>query len=142
MRQFSTILAVLTLFLFLSVGCGEKTESEDVVEQRSNMRTLCVAYGNYTKSHRGRPPQSEKSFRAWIEKEGPDFLTNLGIDNLDDIFISTRDNEPYVIVYGKKKRIVAYEAVGVDGKRFISDNLGVTTEVDEAEFNELVPNAK
>lgn len=142
MRYVATKLSLLMLFLAFFAGCGDRQEPEDVVELRSNMRGLAVAYGNYTKSHRGRPPRSEKLFRVWIEKQGPDFLTILQVDNVDDIFISSRDNEPYVVVYGKPKRVVAYEAVGVDGKRFITDDLGVSTEVDEATFDEMVPDAK
>ena len=143
MRRVISALSLSAVVLFAVVaGCGTNAEPEDVVQQRSNMRSLAVAYGNFTKSNRGRVPKSEKTFRAWIEKQGPDFLTNLGVENVDDIFISTRDNEPYVVVYGKQKRIVAYEKVGVAGKRFITDDLGVTQEVDEAKFHELVPDAK
>lgn len=141
MCRISVHITLLCLFATL-LGCGSSGESEDVVEVRSNMRSLAVAYGNYTKMNRGRVPKSEKSFRAWIEKQGPDFLDSLGVDNVDDIFISSRDNEPYVVVYGKPEEVVAYEAVGVDGRRFITDNLGVTQEVDEATFREKVPNAE
>ena len=141
MRPIATYFTLLFL-LAAFLGCGPGGEPEDVTEMRSNMRDLAVAYGNYTKMNRGRVPKSEKSFRAWIDKQGPDFLTSLGVDNVDDIFVSTRDNQPYVVVYGKAEQIVAYEAVGVDGRRFITDNLGVTQEVDEATFNEMVPNAK
>lgn len=136
------ILALILSLFAISLGCGSGAESADVAELRSNMRSLAVAYGNYIKSNRGRAPKSEKQFRAWIEKQGDDELVILGVDSIDDIFISTRDNEPYVVVYGKSERVVAYEAVGVDGQRYIADNVGSIELVDEARFNELVPDAK
>lgn len=129
-------------FFALVAGCGVKSETAEVAELRSNMRSLAVAYGNYIKTNRGRAPKSEKQFRAWIEKQGPDELEILGVESVDDIFISTRDNEPYVVVYGKQKQIVAYEAVGVEGQRYVADNIGSIELVDEARFSELVPDAK
>lgn len=104
------------------------------------MRGLSVAYGTYMKNNRGRVPKSEKAFKAWIEKHGG--AEAYGAETVDEMFTSSRDNEPYVVVYGKPKRIVAYEAVGVEGSRFIADDLGDVREVDAATFAELVPDAK
>ena len=47
-----------------------------------------------------------------------------------------------MIAYGKPKAIVAYEAVGVDGKRFVADDLGVVEELDADAFAERVPDAE
>lgn len=139
--KFLSIALVVSLFAMLT-GCGTKSESEEVAELRSNMQSLAAAYGTYTKTNRGRVPKSEKQFRTWIEKQGPDELTILGVETIDDLFTSSRDNEPYVVVYGKSKQIVAYEAVGVDGERYVADNLGSIELVDEARFRELVPDAE
>ena len=107
-------IAMLIVSVLLSLGCS-KAEDPAAVEMRSNMRALAVCYGDYMKANRGRIPKNEKSFRKWLEKRGDDYLDSLKVDSIDDVFISSRDNEPYVVIYGKKQSIVAYEAVGIDG---------------------------
>lgn len=139
-RTLPLLFAAAMLAFATTFGCSSVGESENVAEQRSNMRGLAAAYGTYTKNNRGRVPKSEKSFKAWIEKNGGAEI--YGAATVDEMFISTRDNEPYVVVYGKPKKVVAYEAVGIDGSRYIADDLGVVQEVDEATFSEMVPNAK
>ncbi len=133
---------LLALMFGAALGCGPKIEAPESTEMRSNMRSLAVAYGAYTRDNRGRPPKDEKAFRKWLDKQGPDYPQILKVESIDEIFISSRDNEPYVIAYGKAKRIVAYEAVGVEGKRFVADDLGVVEELDEATFDERVPDAE
>ena len=125
------------------IGCAE-TEDPESAKMTSNMRGLAVAYGQFSSRHRGRPPKSEKELRAFIEKEmgGVTYAESYNMTSVDDLFISSRDNEPYEVIYGKKSKIVAYEKVGVDGKRFVAHDLGAAEEVDEATFAELVPNAK
>ena len=133
-------IAVLLTGVLLSTGC--QPEQAEVTEQHTTMKALATAYGQYISQHRGRPPKNEKSFRKYLESDAAEFLSNFGVEAVDDLFISPRDNEPYEIVYGKMAKIIAYEKVGVDGKRLIADDLGVVEEVDEAKFAELVPNAK
>ena len=132
---------LLALLLAAFSGCGPKADLE-TAELRSNMRALAVCYGDYMKTNRGRAPKSEKALRKWLEKRGDEYLEVLHVDTVDDIFISSRDNEPYVVIYGKPANVIAYESVGIDGKRFVADNLGVAMEVDEAKFAEMVPDAK
>jgi len=140
MNKRSIIALLLLATLPMLLGCPAAQESAEVAVQRSNMRALAAAYGSYQKNNRGRPPKSEKSFRAWIEKNGG--ALDYGAEDIDEMFISSRDDEPYVVIYGKPKDVVAYESVGVEGKRYIADNLGIVTEVDEATFREKVPDAE
>ena len=139
-RSLTVLFAAATLVFATVIGCSSVAEQEDVAEQRSNMRGLAAAYGTYTKNNRGRIPKSEKSFKTWIEKNGGAEI--YGAETVDEMFISSRDNEPYVVIYGKPKKVVAYEAVGLNGTRYIADDLGVVQEVDEATFSEMVPDAK
>lgn len=109
--------------------------------QDGSMRALAMGYGQFVAQNRGRPPKNEAQFRKFFEAN-PLFLDGFGVESIDDVFVSPRDNEPYEIVYGKRAKIVAYEKVGVDGKRIVADDLGIVQEVDEAQFAELVPDAK
>lgn len=138
----ASLASILLAFLLTSLsGCGPKVDVESA-ELRSNMRALAVCYGDYMKTNRGRAPKSENALRSWIEKRGDEYLEVLHVDSIDDIFVSSRDNEPYVVIYGKPANIIAYEAVGIDGKRYVADNLGVAMEVDAAKFAEMVPDAE
>lgn len=139
---FGRTMILLVAVLVFSGGCAGEKLSESDAAQHSNMRALAVAYGQFTSQNRGRVPKSEADLRKFIEKNGPDFLTSLGVETIDDMFVSTRDKEPYVVIYGKPSKVVAYEAVGVNGKRFIAGDIGDTREVTEEEFQTLVPNAK
>ena len=134
---------LLILFAISLTGCSASKESEDVAVQRSNLRSLAAAYGSYQKSNRGRIPKNEKTLRAWIEKNGG--AGDYQAQNIDEMFVSSRDDEPYVVVYGKPKKgtnVVAYEAVGVDGSRYIADDLGNVEELDAATFGQRVPDAE
>jgi hypothetical protein len=102
----------------------------------------------YMAQHRGAPPRNEAEFKKFIEMAGPEHK-HLGIDNVDELFVSERDGQPYVVAYGKLGPkvpalggpITIYEKVGADGKRFVATDLTVET-VTEEEFQRIVPNAK
>lgn len=128
------------LITIVLVGCGGDAPVVSE-EQDGGMRALAMGYGQYIAQNRGRPPKNEERFRKYLEQNMM-ILENFGVESIDDLFVSPRDNEPYEIIYGKRAKIVAYEKVGVDGKRMVADDLGIVKEVDEAEFAELVPNAK
>lgn len=136
----AAILLLCASLSVLSIGCSAPAP-EVSEEQDGTMRALAMAYGQYVSQNRGRPPKDEKRLRKFVEDK-QHILDTFGVESIDDMFVSPRDNEPYVVNYGKKARVVAYEKVGVDGKRMIAEDLGVVREVDEAEFAELVPNAK
>ena len=133
---------LLALLVNVLCGCGAPAEPEAVQKQSASMRGLAVSYGQYISQHRGRPPKSEKVLRKFIEEQSDTFLDSFSAESIDDLFTSPRDNEPYVVVYGKKASVVAYEKVGVDGKRFVAYDIGGVEEVDEAKFAELVPDAE
>ncbi len=69
-------------------------------------------------------------------------MSNLDIANVDQLFLSERDQQPYVVLYGKRPAnandLVAYEQTGVGGKRLVGYSIGLIAEVDEAQFQELV----
>lgn len=108
-----------------------------------------VLYGRYLGQHQGKPPASEAEFKKYVEAQSPQDLANLGVTDPAKLWISSRDNQPYVIVYGDVsgppgpagKPVVAYESKGVGGKRYVASSLGAVDEVDEARFRELVPAA-
>lgn len=127
------ILAVVLPF----AGCSE-SEPEEVVYQTSTMRGLAVAYGQFQSQNRGRPPKDEKMLRDFIVKLGPEWLASYNVASADELFESPRDGKPYVVIYGKPSFVVAHEVDGVDGKRFVADNVAAVQLVDEAKFQEMI----
>jgi hypothetical protein len=131
-----------------TLGCGDGQESAEAT-QESNIKKLGVLYGRYMSRNRGQPPRNEADFRKFIDGLGDDFLKHLGATSADELFISERDGQPYVVVYGKLGPrvdtvggpIAIYEQVGADGTRFVATDLTVET-VTEEEFRRAVPNAE
>lgn len=132
---------VATSIAILAVsGCGP---SKQQTEQESNIKAITIAYGRYFQGNRGQPPATEAEFRAFVEKMPAD---QLGVQDPASMWTSSRDNLPYVVVYGPNPNppgpsgpVVIYESKGVNGKRYIGTSLGNTEEVTEERFRELVP---
>ncbi len=136
-------LTVIVTFVMCIAGCGGGGPSQEEQQLTSNMQGLANAYGRCTSQNRGRPPRNEAQLRKFIESLGPDWLQQYQAETVDDIFISSRDGKPYVVLYGKLGiKYVAYEQEGVDGTRFVADDLGIAKEMDEATFRQEVPYAK
>jgi hypothetical protein len=131
----------------LAAACG--SNENKVKQESSNLKPLMVLYGRYIGQHRGQPPPNEAAFKEFVKSTGAAELP-AGAKDADSLFTSTRDNQPYVIIYGPAKGpagpggqpVVAYEQQGVDGKRYVASTLGAIEEVDETRFRTLVPDAK
>lgn len=88
-----------------------------------------------------RPPKDEQEFKEFI-KNSDVSLENMGVNSVDEIFVSERDGQPLGVAYGsplKGSDVVVWEKTGVDGKRLVGHSIGMVEEVDEAKFKELVP---
>jgi hypothetical protein len=140
--------ALLASFLISwQVGCASR---EEAAQEVSTLKPLVILYGQYVGQHRGQPPASEAEFKKFVESQGADTLRSFGVADADDLWVSPRDGQPYVVLYGPVagppgpggQPVVAYESVGVGGKRYVASSLGAVEEVDEARFRELVPGAK
>ena len=141
---------LLGLITCLILGCKEEV-AETQIGAETKLRPLARMYAGFVNQNRGRPPKDEAQFRKFAEATASQYLPE-GL-TLDQLFVSDRDNEPFVIVYGRVlvsregvdspmgARIVAYEKTGADGARFVADDLGVVELVDDEKFRQLVPNA-
>jgi hypothetical protein len=122
-------------------GCsgGGGSASEDV----GQMTALASQFARATATV-GRP-KNEQEFKQYLDKNASHLIERLQLSSMDDLFVSQRDGERYVVLYGPKPKegdpeVVAYEKTGVDGKRQVGFLLGTVKTVDEAEFKKLVPN--
>jgi hypothetical protein len=84
-----------------------------------------------------------------VEKEAPSLLEQFAVKDVQALFVSSRDKEPYVILYGPLtgppgpggQPVFAYEKTGVGGTRMVATSLGAVEEVDETRLKQLVPSA-
>jgi hypothetical protein len=142
-------LAIVSVVCWFGVGgCSQDQSAE---REQSNLKPLAVFYGRYVGQHRGRTPANEQEFRKFIDSMGKEHLASMQVNSIDELFISSRDKKPYVVLYGLVSQtgnelpsatVVAYEQEGKGGKRFIARLLGAVEEMDEAKFKQAVPNAK
>jgi hypothetical protein len=96
-------------------------------------------------AHQGNPPQNEVAFKDYIRQYGAPRLKGADMNELNALFVSTRDNQPLVFIYGinadprRQSTIIGYEHSAVDGMRTVGYRYGTVELVDHARFTELVP---
>ena len=109
-------------------GCDGSVDAKARILEinSSNIKRMRSAYSIYTTGNQ-RPPKNEKSFRAYFENTptAQGSLKRIGVEmeNFDDLFISERDNQPFVVrwnVRSDKDEALIFEADGVDGKRMVA----------------------
>ena len=130
-------------------GCGPKvTPVEREPEGREEMRRLVSLYSTYRSTNNG-PPANADQLKAWAKKQGGAKLKEMAeTDDLDKIFVSPRDHQPFVVLPMNTATargpmiVIAYEKQGLNGQRYVASAQGSIFEADDARFRELVPNAK
>jgi hypothetical protein len=138
---------VLVALTLATAGC--RSRQENVPAMESNLRPLALFYGQFVGQHSGKPPANEEEFRTYLDSLSAGELDAWGVDDVDRLFVSPRDGKPYVVLYGENalqgprwiadSPVIAYEQVGVAGRRLVATALGAVEEVDEAELKDLLP---
>ncbi|MCS7237770.1 MAG: hypothetical protein NZ899_05800 [Thermoguttaceae bacterium] len=139
------VCAALAVCLVLG-GCSQGGRASAPM-QESTIKPLGLLYGQFMGQHQGRPPASEEEFKQFVRERGMGMLKQFNVPDVESLFVSPRDKQPYVVIYGEIKGppalagqpVIAYERQGVGGKRFVANSLGAVEEVDETKFRELVP---
>jgi len=123
----------------LLVGCGSNAGS--ATKGVSHVGAISALYFKAT-SVLGRSPADEQEFKAAVAK-GPMDLDVLGVSSVDELFVSDRDGQPLVILYGPRLKnshgVIAYEQTGKDGVRLVGTSNGQVIEADATRFSKLVP---
>ncbi len=138
-------LSLLLVIATTSLACTQ--QAPPPTQQEIHLKALAVCYGKFLASHQGRTPKNEAEFKAFVEQLPREQIPGAPSDS-SSLFVSPRDNQPYLIRYdigpampGLHAPVIAYEQTGVDGKRYVANLLGAVEQVDEATFREHVPNA-
>jgi hypothetical protein len=139
-------LLLVTLLSVALLGCGGGGGTASAPLQTSGLKPLSVYYGKFLQQHRGMPPKDEAEFKQFLQSFAPETWKEFGFDNFDAMWNSSRDKQPYAVIYGttapgklNDAPVVAYEKQGVGGKRYVANWNGDVQEIDDAKFKEIVP---
>ena len=116
--------------------------------RRSNStrsKQLANLYMMYQANHGWVGPKDEQEFRKFIEEVNPQSLEKMGVEitDMDALFTSERDGEPFKVRYGIHGGMgasdpVIFETKGKGGKRMVGFTAMRQVEVEtDAEFNQL-----
>jgi len=137
------LLSILVTFA-LGSGCSCRHESGSAAESDPVLDQVMRVYGSHLRMPPYRPPADEADFKKILAEAGDSILRRAGVRTVDELLVSPRDSQPFVIAYGKQapalldKGIVAHERTGVAGRRLVAYSLGYVSEVDEATFGSLL----
>jgi hypothetical protein len=124
-------------------GCSGNAASAGGADP--NLTVLTKVYVDHMNVHQGRPPKDEAAFKDYIRQHGGHRLKGADMNELDALFVSTRDNQPLIFVYGtnadprRQSTVIGYEQSTVDGKRTVGYRHGTAELVDDARFAEVAP---
>ena len=138
----SVTASFLALAGFLLAACMSGCGGEDPLNSpaAAKLKGLSTMYLDLAVSKKGQAPASEQELKQHM-RSVPDFvLRGNGVepDAIDAVFISERDQEPFVVSYGSvitqisanSKQLVAHEKTGKNGKRLV---VFVSTKVDHVD---------
>jgi hypothetical protein len=142
----TTRLAVLGLgaLALAAAGCGPSSPHmnarPEVPPGEAELRKIVALYLAYGQAKNNQSPANAEALKAFAKGLPKAKLQELEIDDVDKVFISPRDNQPFVVIPRSGPgpgRLVAHEKTGVNGKRLIAAGQGSVREVDEAAFKSM-----
>ena len=134
----------LVLIALMASGCADDALNSPTALKMSG---LANAYLDQVVSSSGKPPADELALKKHMRglRASVQYDYKIDPDNIDASFISERDNEPLVVLYGQgvgtisgdSKQVVAHEKTGKNGKRLVVFVSTKVDHVDEAELERL-----
>ncbi len=138
----------ICIALCLLAGCTSHTSGVTQTEAKTQIERLFNLYKAYTESQHKAPP-NEKALKDFAKGLTEDKLQSLMIGkDVESIFISPRDNEPFQVAYGQSINpggdpvAIIYEKIGLKGRKYVALSIGYSEEYDEASLSEYLPKKK
>lgn len=142
-QQLTGGLLAIAIMCVCALGCGTGDPVGDAMKSANtnNISRVANVYGmfqmrNAENGYMG--PKDEAEFKAFMQDpKNSETMANMGIEDIDGVFISDRDEEPIKIRWGVKGSSrgcyepVAFESVGVDGARLVGFCIGTQEEVED-----------
>lgn len=111
---------------------------------KTNLQKLANLYAMYEATHGWKGPADEKTFKDFIQKSDVGLLKPMGVDpnNVDALFTSDRDGQPFKIRYAVQgsmgsKDAVIFEQGGKNGKFLVGFTSMIQKEVEKGEYDDL-----
>lgn len=148
MRSGWTATVIGLTYLFSLAGCGGTPPP--ATGNNSEVKKLGIAFMRFVGSHRGKAPANRDELDKFLAAMKSDELKAMGIENIREIYQSSRDDSELVVRYGitipppnpSNPTVVAYEKEGVGGKRLVVYETAGVEEISAERLKELVPDAK
>jgi hypothetical protein len=139
---------LVVLALIAAPGCGSNELESPTA---AKLKALSGFYLDYAVAKKGQGPANEADLKKHI-RSMPDQLMPSGVDRnaIDTLFVSERDGEPFVVLYGvtitgvsgTSGAVVAHEKTGKGGKRLVVLSNTKVEHVDEARLQALLASKK
>jgi hypothetical protein len=143
-RVIRTIPGIAAVLLLALAGCGPSVQKQVAAMNGSNIQRLSNLYAAHQNIKAGTGPKDEAAFKAFIKDFDKNKLEMMGVDpnNLDALFKSERDGQPFKIRYkvgGGRGSVdpVIFEASGKGGKKQVGFTGGKVEDVDDAQYAQL-----
>ena len=145
MTHRQVFLALLVVALIIPLGCRDNSiESQIRDVNRNNIQRLANLYGSFQSRNGWVGPQDKEEFLSFVEMQHARKLERMGIDptRLEELFTSPRDEEALKIRYGVRGGMgacapVVFEAVGVNGRRWVGFTAMRSEEVAADRYDQL-----
>lgn len=132
---------VLLLMFSVVFGCsGPSLKSNFQKANENNIERIANAYRMFASINQNVGPKDEEEFKNFLRTDdriAPRLgLDSIDVENIDGYFISSADNEPFVVLYGQKispdfdYSALVFDKTGVDGVRRIALACSEVIEVD------------
>ena len=138
----SLVLAALACGLAVS-GCGSNATPPPPSDGEKNLQALGNAIAMFQGAKK-RYPNDLKELKAWLKTAKASNLKARGIDDVEKIFTSPRDNEPYL--YAKPVSSIppalAYEKTGSGDKKMVVGHHLIVEDVQEDDLQARLKESK
>lgn len=129
------------------IGCSSRTNPDSAVASvnTTNMQRLANLYFTYQSQHDWHGPANENDFKSFLRGYPEHKLTRIGVDpkDIDKLFISERDSQPFKVRYGVlgssmgSSAPVIFESTGDGTGRLVGFLDMQQREVDDSEYKSL-----
>lgn len=130
-----------SLALIALIGCS-RSQPDRANPTAENLRQIAILCGKYMGS-KGKMPPSADALKKFARGSN---VPGAAPPDLDQLFVSPRDNEPYVIVSSAKmgapgkgpRTIIAHEKTGQAGKRYVAYATAEVEEINDEQFKQIM----
>jgi hypothetical protein len=132
-------------------GCSSKDPATRIGEMNdTRIKQLANLYMAHQMRNGSNGPKDQTAFKSFVQNGmAPHRLEMMRVDpaKVDELFVSERDGQPFIIKYGQSGGImsklpVVFEKEGQDGTRQVAFTNGQVEDVDGARYQELLQSGK